>query len=329
MNWKCRLLACKVFDAQGNGSVFALYRAVLESIGFARARNWRLVINYSGRSRDLSATHEEIARAVQEAGALLCAAAGNDSAAVGYPAALSTRPDGSPWYRNILAVSATTRGDELASFSNRGIQINVAAPGVDILSTLPNYPVPISPQLNYGTLSGTSMATPIVSGIAALVWAAAPTLSAVQVGERIQASALDLGAPGRDPLFGFGRVNAFAAVRPAPIPAPPPAPPPPPPWENPVVRPLIDEWLQQDDRCVKKVYPAAYVDRWGRLCGTIGNTYNSCNQPPDHPAGWDSYHYLWHHNGLPRFYAFRVIEYVERRLKSESFSALARCVSRE
>ena len=322
INWKCRVLACKIFAAQGGGSVLALYQATVESINFARARGWRLVINYSGQSRNYSATHEEIARVVQDGNALLCAAAGNDTAAVGYPAALSTRPDGSSWYSNILAVSATTRGDDLASFSNRGIQINVAAPGEDILSTLPNYPVPISPQLNYGALSGTSMATPIVSGVAALVWAVVPTLTAAQVGARIQATAVDLGTPGRDPFFGFGRVNALAAVRPAPTPPPPPVLPP---WQDPVIRPLIDEWLQQKDRCVKKVYPRCYVDRWGRMCGNTGSPLLLCNQDPTHPPGTDSHWYVWHNAWQEGYYSFKLTEYVSRRLRGESFSSLAKC----
>jgi hypothetical protein len=228
------------------------------------------------------------------------------------------------WYSNIIAVSATTPGDDLASFSNSGIQINVAAPGVNILSTLPNYRVPISPDLNYGTLSGTSMATPLVSGVAALVWAIAPTLTAAQVRERVQAAAVDLPPAGRDPSFGFGRVNAFAAVRPTPIPPPTP---PPPPWEDPAIRPLIDEWLQQQDRCVKKVYPACYVDRWGRLCGNTGTIVIQCNQDPDHPSGWDKYRYLWDHNWQGQYYVYRLRDYVERRLQGQSFSSLAKCTT--
>jgi subtilisin family serine protease len=321
VNWRCRVLACKVFDDSpvGNGSVFSVYRATQESINFARSMGARLVINYSGGGTAYTVTYEEIARIVQSAGALFCAAAGNDyGGPVHYPAALSTRPDGSVWYPNIIAVSATTRGDELAAFSNRGVQVNVSAPGEDILSTFPNYPVSGTTYTNYGVLNGTSMATPIVSGVASLVWSREPNLAASQVRERLQATAVDLGIPGRDALFGFGRVNAFAAVQPIPIPPPPP---PPDPWTDPVVRQWIDEWIRQQDRCVKQVFPMCYVDRWGRMCGGHIN----CTPNPDHPPGWDNYHYLWHHNWCPKYYSFSVRGYVERRRRGESPESLARC----
>ena len=59
-------------------------------------------------------------------------------------------------------------------------------------------------------------------------------------------------------------------------------------WNDPSIRQLIDEWILQQDKCVKKVYPGAYVDKWGRICGDTGTTTISCVLTPDHPADWDS-----------------------------------------
>lgn len=326
VNWKCRVFVCKVFDSKGAGSNFSLYKAVQESIAFAQAKNWRLVINYNGQSRGYAAIMEEIGKTVQQGKALLCAAAGNDTSTVGYPAALSTFDSGNVWYENVVAVSATTNGDELASFSNRGIQINVAAPGVDILSTLPNYKVtlndpPSNKQLNYDKLSGTSMATPIVSGLAALVWGKFPSLTPSQLRERLQKTAVDLPPPGRDPSFGYGRVNAFSALTapttPDPIPQPNP-------WDDPSIKQWLNEWVRQADRCLKKKYPGAYVDQWGRGCGNFGNTTVHCNQSPA-PPGWTPHQYLWSNNASAMYYAYRVREYITRRQAGDSFSALEKC----
>lgn len=327
INWKCRIFVCKVFDRHGTGANFNLYKAVQESVTFARTKNWRLVINYSGESRVYANIMEEVARVVQQGEALLCAAAGNDSSTVGYPAALSTHNDGSVWYANIIAVSATTRGDDLASFSNHGIQINVAAPGVDILSTLPNYHVtlndpPVNKQMNYDILSGTSMATPIVSGLAALVWSTALNLTPSQLRERFQITAVDLPPTGRDSSFGYGRVNAFAAVNPTQVPIPPPINP----WDDPTIQKWLDEWIHQADRCLKKKYPAAYIDKWGRGCGNFGSTTVNCNDNPA-PSGWSPYRYLWSNNIDAQYYSYRIREYVSRRQAGESFESLARCKS--
>lgn len=327
LNWKCRIFVCKVFDNKGAGSNFYLYEAIKESVAFAKAKNWRLVINYSGQSRTYSNIMEEIGQVVQQGNALLCAAAGNDASTVGYPAALSTHDDGSIWYENIVAVSATTMGDELATFSNRGIQINLAAPGVDILSTLPNYHVtlndpPVNKKMNYDTLSGTSMATPIVSGIAALAWSVFPTLNPAQLKDRLQKTAVDLPPPGKDSSFGYGRINAFAAITstlpPTPIPIPTN------PWENPVIQQWLDEWIQQADRCLKKKYPAAYIDKWGRGCGNFGNTTVNCNNSPA-PPGWTPHQYLWTTNSSAFYYPYRIREYVSRRQAGESFTSLTKC----
>lgn len=98
------------------------------------------------------------------------------------------------------------------------------------------------------------------------------------------------------------------------------------PWQDPAVRQLVDEWIRQQDRCLKNVYGSgAYIDQWGRACGNLGSTQISCNTPPDHPADWDSYHYLWANNWCPIYYPYRVQAYVGYRQSGYSFDDLVTC----
>ena len=123
-------------------------------------------------------------------GSLLLAAAGNDGDnAVEYPAGLD----------QVVSVAAIDDGDEVAPFSNQNADVEIAAPGVDILST----------QLGggYVHMSGTSMATPHVAGAAALLWGLKPSATAGAIRRRLDAAVDDLGAPGRDPAYGFGVVD--------------------------------------------------------------------------------------------------------------------------
>ncbi|MGB5100326.1 MAG: choice-of-anchor C family protein [Methanothrix sp.] len=97
------------------------------------------------------------------------------------------------------------------------------------------------------------------------------------------------------------------------------------PWDDPYVRQLIDEWLQQQDKCAKKIYPSTYIDKWCLLCGDTGKTTLSCVHTPDHPPDWDNYHYLWVQNECKNYYPYRVQDYVNRRQSGSSFEDLAEC----
>jgi hypothetical protein len=115
------------------------------------------------------------------------------------------------WY-SALSVGAVDQSDAKAGFSNFGAKTDVVAPGVGILSTMPTYPVTLNQtyQQNYDALSGTSMATPIVSGIAGLVLSRNPALTAGQVKGIIETTAGD--GKSFDTTTGFGLVNAQKAV---------------------------------------------------------------------------------------------------------------------
>ena len=114
-----------------------------------------------------------------------------------------------------------------------------------------------------------------------------------------------------------------------PAPQPPPSPPvppqPPAPWDDPVICGLINEWLTQVDRCVKRLHPGCYIDKWGRMCGNCGTMIADCSQNPDHPPGWNTYRYVWEHGSWTDYYPYAVREYVSLRQRGESFESLAKC----
>jgi thermitase len=126
---------------------------------------------------------------------LIVAAAGNDgSATLNYPAA----------YAEVVSVAATDSGDVRASFSNANADVEIAAPGVNVLSTYNDG--------GYRALSGTSMATPHVSGVAAVIRTRNPAFTAAQARSKLDASVDDKGLAGRDAQYGFGRVNLAKAA---------------------------------------------------------------------------------------------------------------------
>ena len=120
-------------------------------------------------------------------------------------------------YAGVMSVAATDFELNKAPFSQFNFQVDIAAPGVDVLSTFPtNAPCSICEAIGeyqYGTISGTSMATPHVAGVAALIWSAFPDLTAEELTDVLEQSATDLGSPGKDNRFGWGLVNAAAAFQ--------------------------------------------------------------------------------------------------------------------
>jgi thermitase len=201
--WGATLMPVKVLDSVGSG----YYSDVANGVTYAVDNGARIVnLSLGGMSDDYT-----LAGAVQYAhdhGVLVVAAAGN-CAQDGYQCSNIYNPVIYPAaYATTLAVAATDPDDNWAWFSEYLPYVDVAAPGVNIYSTIPS----TDPEGTYGTMSGTSMATPYVSGLAALLWSFAPSLTLGQVENIIELTADDLGAPGKDDYFGYGRINAGQAL---------------------------------------------------------------------------------------------------------------------
>lgn len=159
------------------------------------------IINLSLTTEDYTAVLNDSIQSAIKKGVVVVAAVGNDQ---------TSRPQYPAAYKNVIAVSATTKYDKRADFSNYGSYIKLCAPGVDIYSTVP--------KNTYMTESGTSMAAPIVSGVSALILSKNPFLSPAEVTDILQKSSSDLGTKGWDRYYGYGRVNAYKALLKTPVP---------------------------------------------------------------------------------------------------------------
>ncbi len=190
--WQSPIMPLKALNNLGDGT----WADVAEAIVYA-ADNGARILNLSLGGEESSQTIEEAVSYAHSQGCLIVAAAGNSKsqpAPVEYPAALP----------EALAVAATTDSDTPWSYSNRGPEVDVAAPGVDIFSA--------SKSGSYYPSSGTSMATPHISGLAALVWSLRPAMTADQVTHVITSTAHDVYTPGWDQRTGWGRIDAQAAI---------------------------------------------------------------------------------------------------------------------
>lgn len=190
----------KVFNSSGWGYSSSLVAAIETC-----ADNGADVVNMSLGGSGSSQTEANAMQNLYNQGVLLIAAAGNDGSpytstdALSYPAS----------YNAVVSVAAVDSNKALASFSQKNSQVEIAGPGVNVLST---YPEGTGSQGNYGSMSGTSMASPHVAGVAALVWSHHPSCSAAQIRGALNESAQDLGTSGRDVRFGYGLVQAKDAI---------------------------------------------------------------------------------------------------------------------
>ena len=154
------------------------------------------IISMSLGSNSSSTTEQAKFDELNAQGILSIAAAGNDGdTSFSYPAS----------YSSVISVAAISSSKIVASFSQRNSQVDIAAPGVGILSTNIT-------TSGYVLKQGTSMACPHVSAVAALIWSAKPSATNEQVRTALINAAEDLGAVGRDDLYGYGLVNAKRAI---------------------------------------------------------------------------------------------------------------------
>jgi subtilisin family serine protease len=196
-----QVMPVKAFDSTGASTDSILANAMAYA-----ANNGADVINCSWGGEGTSQTLQEAVDYAYNLGAVIVAAAGNNSADAStfYPAAF--------W--DVITVSALDSNKTLASFSNFGTKVDVAAPGVGILS-LRASGTDLGTVVgdDYLVLNGTSMAAPHVSGTAALILAANPGYSNEDVRQAMRVSATDIGDTGFDSLYGYGLVNASGAAK--------------------------------------------------------------------------------------------------------------------
>ena len=201
INWSVSIMPVRVMSSQSGGTV----AAVGQGIRWA-ADNGAHVINMSlawDATYNDTFVNQQIEYAVSK-GVVLVAGAGNDSGRVTMPAA---HPD-------VIAVGAVDRNKRITWYSNYGPQLDLVAPGGDTRTSQANGILStdiVSRRLSYSYQQGTSFAAPHVTGIVALMYSAGIT-DADEIRELLYNTAEDLGAPGFDNYYGYGLVNAYAAV---------------------------------------------------------------------------------------------------------------------
>jgi len=199
----------KIFGDSGSTSVAAIMNGmqwITDPDGDPETNDFPRVVSNSWGG-PLNNRWEDIINTWRSVGIIPVFAAGNSGPrpnTVGAPGA----------YKQVLSIGATDSQDKVARFSSRGpvqynnetyIKPDVSAPGVDVYSAKPGG--------GFQNMSGTSMATPHVAGVVALMLQADPEIDHDRVAEILEETALELGAPGKDGAYGSGRVNAFEAVQ--------------------------------------------------------------------------------------------------------------------
>jgi len=188
-NGQVKLHIAKVFDASGRTSTSTIIQGFNECVS-AGAN----VINMSLGGGSYSQIFNDAITKAYEQGILVVAAAGNyGSSFKFYPAS----------YPSVMSVAAVDSDNKKAWFSQYNDEVDIAAPGVDVLSTVPGG--------RYASLRGTSMASPHIAGVAALIWSHHPSKTAQEIRHALESTAQDLGSSGRDDYYGHGLVRADLA----------------------------------------------------------------------------------------------------------------------
>jgi subtilisin family serine protease len=204
VTWNCKIMPIRIFDAEGRTS----------DVDAASAFRWAaangadvLSNSWGGAGSPSPIMHSAIVDVTQTGGigregkgCVLIFAAGNDNGPLKYPES----------YVEVIAIGATGRNDARREYSNYGPELDLMAPS-EVWTTGQT-------GLGLGLLGytdnhwGTSASCPIAAGVAALVLSVNPNLTSLEVQEILQLSARDLGDPGRDDYYGWGRVDAYEAV---------------------------------------------------------------------------------------------------------------------
>ena len=193
---------CKILPVRVLGSRAGSAATIAEGLVWA-ADHGADVVNMSLGFYDENETVAKAAQYALSKNVVLVATMGNNNLEKKrYPAA----------YPGVIAVGSTDKADQKSTFSNFGAWMSVSAPGTDILSTFPTYPVGIQGPAKYAVLSGTSMAAPLVTGLCGLVRSKNPGMTPAAVKQLLESTAVDLGDAGADKNFGNGRIDAYAAL---------------------------------------------------------------------------------------------------------------------
>lgn len=193
--WQVGIMPVKSLNAFGAGQTSNVAEGILWAVD-----NGVDIINLSLGSSESSSTLGDAIQYAYANDVFIVASMGNEynqGNPTFYPAA----------YPEVFAVGAIDQDWNRASFSNTGTHVDVVAPGVEIYGAA----IPAS-GFEYVALDGTSMATPFVSGLAALLLSVDPTLTNAQLAETIRSTAIDIGTAGWDESTGMGLIDAQAAV---------------------------------------------------------------------------------------------------------------------
>jgi len=210
-SWGAMIMPIRVLDADGYGTT----EDIVDGITWA-ATHGAHILNLSLGGTSYSQAQQDAVNAAHMGGHLVIAAMGNwrSTNPTNYPAACA----------NVMAVAATDYNDSYSWYSQFGPHCDISAPGGDmdyphdpdgIYSTTPTYACTATNEgysMNYDRMQGTSQAAPFVAGLAALVMSVAPNLGPDQVQGLIESAADDLGPAGWDEDYGWGRINADAAI---------------------------------------------------------------------------------------------------------------------
>ncbi len=195
VNPNVKILPIDVFDQSWGAYDYTIAQGILHAI-----KNNAKVINMSLSGPMKSPLIEEAVNKALEKNITIVAAAGNNGVAMAeYPAA----------FEGVISVGAVDKNKKLADFSTYGSSVDIVAPGADVYSTFYQY----GQKSSFVEMSGTSMASPVVAGVASLLLSKHPNLTPSQVEYILEHTAADLGEPGYDIKYGNGLVNPVAALK--------------------------------------------------------------------------------------------------------------------